>query len=254
MFSLPVSSYLSTSFFFAISLIILLGLFLYWALIITEGAFLGPRVVRWLYDQGASSYDQIKQYDPLDEAAFLANPIFSRLEERFGPHTRLLDVATGTARLPLALLAIPFYKGEIVGLDASRQMLNQAEHKMTLQQAQGTTDVSSRLTLLHHPAVPLPFADHSFHAVTCLEALEFMPNRHAALREMIRVLSPSGLIVLSNRIGSDTWFMPTRTDSPEEFEHLLQNLGLIDIITRPWQEHYDLIFARKPALSTSHSK
>ncbi|MGH2542813.1 MAG: class I SAM-dependent methyltransferase, partial [Ardenticatenaceae bacterium] len=179
-----------------------------------------------------------KQYDPVDEAAFLANPLFSRLEEDFGPYSLLLDVATGTARLPLTLFAIPFYEGEIVGLDISRAMLAEAVRK--------SDAFRDRITLLHHPAVPLPFDDETFDAVTSLESLEFMPDPWAALREMERVLRPGGWFVVSNRIGLDARMMPGKCSPPAAFEAFLHSLGLIEIFTRPWQEYYDLVVARKP--------
>lgn len=223
---------------FSVALAIVLGLFVYWAIWVTEGAYFGAWAVRWLYDRGASTYDGVKQYNESDEAAFLGNPLFHRLEEAFGPHSLLLDVATGTARLPLALFAIPFYAGEIVGLDLSREMLTQAALK--------TAPFRDRLTLLHHPSFPLPFADATFDAVTSLEALEFMPDARAALGEMVRVLRPGGWFVVTNRIGTDAKLMPGRALSPDQFEALLATLGLEEILTRPWQEYYDLIFARKP--------
>jgi ubiquinone/menaquinone biosynthesis C-methylase UbiE len=225
-------------FFFGVAALILLGLAIYWAIWVTEGAYFGQRAVRWLYDRGATTYDGVKQYNPVDEAAFLGNPIFSRLEESFGPYSLLLDVATGTARLPVALFEIPFYEGEIVGLDLSRAMLRESARKVAAHR--------ERITLLHHPAAPLPFASDTFDAVASLEALEFMPDRRAALREMVRVLRPGGWFFVTNRIGTDAKMMPGRTDSPEQFEAYLGSLGLTEIFTRPWQEYYDLIFARKP--------
>jgi ubiquinone/menaquinone biosynthesis C-methylase UbiE len=226
------------AFLFAVAIAILVGLVIYWAIWLTEGSYLGSRAVRLLYDLGATTYDRVKQYDPLDEAAFLANPIFSRLEETCGPHSLLLDVATGTARLPGALFAIPFYEGEMVGLDISRNMLGEAARKLAPHR--------HRVVLLHHPAVPLPFADETFDAVSSLEALEFMPDRRSALREMVRVLRPGGWFFVTNRIGVDARVMPGRTDSQAQFERFLASLGLEEIFTRPWQEYYDLIFAHKP--------
>lgn len=227
----------STLLFLALTLLLLLGLLIYWLIWLTEGAYLGSWAVRWLYDQGASSYDGVKQYNPADEAAFLAHPLFHRFEESFGPHSLLLDVATGTARLPLALFSVPFYEGEIIGLDISRPMLAEAAAKCA--------DEQGRITFIHHPSVPLPFEDESFDAVSSLEALEFMPDRQAALHEMVRVLAPGGWLILSNRIGVDARLMPGRTDSPQRFERVLEALGLIEVQTRPWQAYYDLVFARK---------
>lgn len=221
-----------------VAALVVVGIVVYWLIWISEGTYLGPWAVRGIYNLGARTYDQVKQYDALDEAAFLGNPLFSRLEESAGPHSMLLDVATGTARLPLSLLRIPFYEGEIVALDLSRGMLAEAARKLA--------PFAGRVTLLNHPSVPLPFDSETFDAVTCLEALEFMPDRRAALAEMVRVLRPGGWFVISNRIGSDARLMPGRTDPPAELERYLATLGLVDVATRPWQEYYDLLFAYKP--------
>ena len=227
--------------FFAIALLLLLGLIAYWLIVVTEGTYLGAGAVRWLYDRGASSYDGVKQYDDADEAAFVANPLFSRLEESAGPRARLLDVATGTGRLPHYLLAIPFYEGDIVGVDSSRAMLRVA--------ARTLAEHGERVALIHCPSVPLPFEEGSFDAVSCLEALEFMPSRQRALSEMVRVLKPGGWLLVTNRIGTDARLMPGKTDSPERFEQRLGALGLEEVLTRPWQVYYDLIVARKPGVA-----
>ena len=47
--------------------LVLLGLLLYWQLVIAEGAYLGPRIVTLMYDWSARVYERIKQYDAGDE-------------------------------------------------------------------------------------------------------------------------------------------------------------------------------------------
>lgn len=225
-----------------IAVLIPIGLLVYWAIWVAEGLYFGKEAVRLLYDMGAKTYDGVKEYDDLHEATFIGNPLFSRLEEDFGATSLTLDVATGTGRLPLALLKIPFYEGTVVGVDYSRNMLHEAARKCA--------DYKGRVTFMHHPAVPLPFADTIFDAVTCMEALEFLPDRHAALQEMVRVLRPGGWFITSNRIGNDARLLPGHTDSPEDFEARLTELGFVEIHTRPWQEIYDLIFARKAGESS----
>lgn len=218
--------------------LLLIGLVIYWAVVLTEGAYLGPRVVRAIYDWGAATYDDVKQYVETDEFWFLGYPLAGRLEESTGRRSFVLDVATGTARLPLALCRVMGFEGQVVGLDLSRRMLAEAERK--------TAGFAGRVTLVHHPAAPLPFGDGCFDAVTMLEALEFVPDPDAVLREIVRVLVPGGLLLLSNRIGRDALWLPGRAPRPERFEAKLRDLGLVDIQTKPWQEYYDLIWARKP--------
>lgn len=219
---------------------LLLTLLLWWTIYISEGAYLGARVVRLLYDWTAGGYDRLKDFDRVDDLAFLANPLLYRLEETVGAQASVLDVATGTGRLPAALLDLPFFEGRVVGIDAAPRMLAIAAAKL-----RPWID-SGRLTLLEQLAAPLPFEDAAFDAVCSLEALEFLPDREAALREMLRVLRPGGWLLVSNRIGWEARLMPGRTEPTPNFERRLARLGFVDPETRPWQTYYDLVWARKP--------
>ena len=215
--------------------LLLLGL-LYWLFILTEGAYLGRRVVTWMYDVYAKRYDGIKQFDPRDESWFLGEPLTRALLEM--PYPLVLDVATGTARLPLALLTQPKFGGRVVGLDLSRRMLRQAAAK--------TSSYHDRLTLLWQDADRLPFPDASFDAVSCLEALEFLPDPHTALAEMVRVLRSGGILLVSNRTGSGARWLPGRALDREVFTALLASLGLEAVRVNIWQMDYDIAWARKP--------
>ncbi|MEM6529024.1 MAG: hypothetical protein AAF653_12070, partial [Chloroflexota bacterium] len=84
----------------------------WWLLIETEGAYLGQRVVTWLYDRFATRYDNIKAFNPTHEYLYVSSPIMNASR----PHTDMLmlDIATGTARLPLAMLAHERFKGHII--------------------------------------------------------------------------------------------------------------------------------------------
>jgi len=210
----------------------------YWLLAVSEGAYLGPRVVLWLYDRGAATYDGVKRFQPHDEAAHIANPLVTRLEDGAGPGGRVLDVATGTGRAAVALLMLDFYHGTVVGLDLSRRMLEQAAVK--------TEPWRERFPLLRAPAVPLPFSDGAFDAVVMLEALEFLPDRERAVRELARVLAPGGWLLLSNRVGLDRWLLAGRVDAPEGLVRRLLAAGLTEVSVCGWETYYDLVWARKP--------
>src|SRR5258707_8700162 len=95
-----------------IGLILVGGVVLYWLLITTEGVYLGRRVVVWLYDVYASRYDNIKKYDTDWESATLGRPILRVLSNI--PAPLILDVATGTARLPLTLFDQPRFNGYVI--------------------------------------------------------------------------------------------------------------------------------------------
>ena len=213
----------------------LFGLFLYWLLVLTEGAYLGRRVVVWLYDITAKNYDDIKEFDPEAESFFLIRPLRHRLK---GVHNPLvLDVATGTGRLPYHLLEDPLFNGRIIGLDPARKMLNHAVAKLA--------PFPYRVSLVQQTAVPLPFADNTFDAATCLEALEFFPSDAEAVAEMLRVLKPDGILLVTRRRGRDGKLFPGRYKTVEQFEAMLTELGATGVQTVPWQVEYDQVYGRK---------
>jgi len=206
----------------------------YWQLIIAEGAYLGARVVAWTYDLVAGRYDAIKQFKPQNESWFVAGPLVRELVGVERP--LLLDVATGTGRLPLALLRERF-RGQIVGLDLSRGMLRQARRKLAA--------YGDQVTLLWHDASQLPFPDGTFDAVSCLESLEFMPHSREVLSEMVRVLAPGGVLFVTNRVGFEARLLPGRTISRPELERFLGELPLSRFHVQRWQVNYDQVLARK---------
>lgn len=210
---------------------------LHWLLIRTEGVFLGRRVVVWLYDLAAKQYDAIKQFDPDTESAFVTWPLRIRLKT--WPAPLVLDVATGTGRLPYFLLREPGFDGCVVGLDASAGMLELARDKLE--------PFGHRVALIRQTAEDLPFAGETFAAVTCLEALEFLPDDTAALREMARVLMPGGHLLVSRRQGPDSPYFFGRAPDREAFEQRLAEMGLVNIRTQPWQVEYELVWAQRPA-------
>jgi ubiquinone/menaquinone biosynthesis C-methylase UbiE len=213
-----------------------IALFLYWQLVWAEGSYLGKRPVAWLYNLVAHRYNGIKQYADEDDARFLGEPL--TLSMQGTPDPIVLDVATGTSRLPLALCKQPMFRGQIIALDNARRMLRTAT-----EYANANRD---RVTWVWHDAVPLPFDDDTFDVVTCLEAFEFMPSTRDALRECLRVLKPGGLLLVTNRVGSGRWLLLGKTYSKDSFVSLLQSFGQIDITTQVWQYDYDLVWSIKP--------
>lgn len=96
--------------------------------------------------------------------------------------TRLLDLATGSGDLALALMKrIP--AAEIVGADFCLPMLHEARRKGVPQ-------------LVQADALNLPFASESFDALTIAFGLRNMENWERALGEMARVLKPGGHVLV----------------------------------------------------------
>ncbi|MBN1888033.1 MAG: class I SAM-dependent methyltransferase [Thermoflexales bacterium] len=211
--------------------LLLLGSLAYWQLVVAEGVHLGQRVVSLLYDGTAHRYDAIKCFNSDDEDLFLGAPLAQALRLAT---PLVLDVACGTGRLPRTLLSQPEFHGKVVGLDASRRMLAKAGQLL-----------GDGVPLIWQVAERLPFDDASFDAVTCLEALEFMPSAPRALAEIGRVLRPGGLLLTTNRVGPAARWLPGHTLSTPALEQLLASLGFEQVRAQIWQVEYDLVWARR---------
>jgi demethylmenaquinone methyltransferase/2-methoxy-6-polyprenyl-1,4-benzoquinol methylase len=104
--------------------------------------------------------------------------------------SQVLDVATGTGDVALAILARrPDLR--LTGLDPSASMLSRAAVKRG---AQGHPHHA--LTLCEGDAQAMPFADATFAAACISFGIRNVPDRARAMREMARVVQPGGTVAV----------------------------------------------------------
>lgn len=108
---------------------------------------------------------------------------------QLGERPRVLDLATGTGDLAIAIAnARP--GASVIGLDPSAEMLAIAGTKVAKKH------LADRIELVIGDAQKLPYADCELDAVTIAFGIRNVPDRAAALREMARVVRPGGRIAI----------------------------------------------------------
>ena len=102
-----------------------------------------------------------------------------------------VGVGTGLVSLPLAAAGIP-----LVGLDLSAPMLGKLVEK-----AGGRVP----FPLVRADATRLPFADDSFGAAVVRHVLHLVPAWRQVLAELVRVVAPGGLVLVSSGQVPEPW-------------------------------------------------
>ena len=101
---------------------------------------------------------------------------------------RILDIATGTGDLALALTATK--ASRIVGLDISAGMLSVGKNKVKLENLENTIE------MVIGDSEALTYDDNSFDAVTVAFGVRNFENLELGLSELFRVLKPGGTLVI----------------------------------------------------------
>jgi len=211
---------------------------LYWLIVVGEATYLGRYAVRFIYQRGASFYDAARRGVVAADERDLLPLLRAVLAGTTAP--RVLDVATGTGRVPLLLACQTWFDGHVDAVDIAPAMLTRARAKIA---AAGASD---RVALHEGHAGALPWPDGAFDMVTSLEALEFFPRPRRALAEMARVLRPGGTLVVSKY--PDRWAraLPLKGLTRRGITCVLDRLGFDPIEIRDWQPgHYELVIAKK---------
>ena len=212
--------------------------FLYWLIVVGEATYLGRYAVRCISQRGAGFYDAARRGVTASDERDLLPRLRAMLEELAAP--QVLDVATGTGRVPLLLAGQPWFGGQVCGVDIAPAMLAQAQAKVA------AAGVGGRVTLREGDASRLPWPDGAFDLVTSLEALEFFPRPRCALAEMARVLRPGGTLLISKY--PDLWarVLPLKGLTRRGMARTLERLGFGAIEFCGWQPgHYELVIAKK---------
>lgn len=218
----------------AVSGLILVGalslLLLVWLVVLTDGSYLGRSGVRFIYKHVSKLWTIDER--PGRSTRFANDRLAALLEMELGeqPGSRVLDVATGTGRVPLLVAQEPSFDGHVWGLDMTRAMLARG-HRIV--QTRGLED---RITLVEGEAHSLPFEDGYFHLVTCIHAFSILGSPRKALAEMVRVTAPGGKVIVTVEKPFLKVLKPGKALSRRKTSELLESFGMTDVRSEAWIE------------------
>lgn len=142
-----------------------------------------PHEIAQMFSQIARRYDLVNHVLSFNRDRAWRRALVQHAAPK--PGERLLDLCTGTGDV-----AIEFAQAcpelQIVGLDLSEEMVHVAREKCA------RLGLAPRVQLVQGNALELPFAQNSFEIVTIAFGLRNLPDRIRGLREIYRVLAPSG--------------------------------------------------------------
>ena len=169
-------------------------------------------------------------------------------------HDTILDVGCGGGRTVHKLAAIA-RKGKIYGIDHSEAGV--AASRRTNRQWIGMGRVEIQRGSVSH----LPFADQMFDLATAVETHYYWPDLPADMREALRVLKPSGMLIIIaeayrggkydqrlQRLAELTKTMNYAHLSVHEHRELFSNAGYSDVqVFEEYDKGWICALGRKPS-------
>ena len=200
---------------FLLTLLVVLVLLVF--IVVTEGRYFGKRFLRRLYNLRAGAFELREDWDQW-------RLLIRRLE--ISSSEQLLDLGTQTGHFPRLVAKQGEFKGAVVGVDWSEEMIREAQRQSQLE---GTSN--STKFLCADVRQPLHFPDNSFTLVVCATGLlDGLRNPGPLFEEISRVLQSGGRFAFSYAHGS----LEAPEMCPQALEILLKNSGFSTPRTIPW--------------------
>lgn len=139
-----------------------------------------------MFDDISASYDRVNRFISLGLDRSWKKRLVKLVVDR--KPSNLLDLATGTADLPLQFAQAGLTN--ITGLDLSPKMLEEGKKRVDAH------PLGQHITLTQGDSENLPFDDKSFDAITVSYGIRNYETLSKGLRETHRILKPNGLFII----------------------------------------------------------
>lgn len=145
--------------------------------------------IRQMFDGIAPSYDRLNHVMSLNVDKLWRKYALREIVDGGAPQ-QILDVACGTGDSTIAIAAAAAPGSRVTGVDISEGMMALVMRKAAHE------GVHDRIRLQVADGEALPFADASFHRVTCAFGIRNFEHKELGLKEFHRVLKPGGKAVI----------------------------------------------------------
>ena len=147
---------------------------------------------RILEPEVMDTWEDAVEYDAMDHGE-VNNAFAQRALELGSPSGLVLDVGTGTARIPI-LLAAQNPNLRIIGIDLSANMLKLGESNVS------DAGLSGSILLRLLDAKQLPYLDNQFDMVISNSLIHHLPDPMPFLKEVNRIIKPNAGILIRDLI------------------------------------------------------
>ena len=157
---------------------------------------------RTLEPEVMDTREEAVDYDQMDHSgvnrvfvdemlAFLNSmPHSSKTDAEITSLQRVLDLGTGTAQIPIELMARDNVRGHVTAADLSREML------IVAQQNVAAAGLADQISLLFADCKRMPSSDDSFDGSMSNSIIHHIPEPFLCLSEMVRVTRPGGWLFI----------------------------------------------------------
>lgn len=153
-----------------------------------------------IFDDIAGTYDPLNRFLSLGIDVYWRHIIKRELPKK--ENLKLLDLATGTADVPLILIK-DRNVSSIRGLDMSKNMVEIGKQKV---KAKGLSD---KIALGIGDGCNLPEESNTYDVTTVSFGIRNFPDCFKGLQEMYRVLKPGGQVMVMEFSLPENWFIKT---------------------------------------------
>jgi len=153
-------------------------------------------LARVLEPEVMDTAEEARDYDAMDHVAVNVRFVDDLIAEGPLPHT-ILDVGTGTARIPIEICArVP--KVEVVAIDLAHHMLTVAKENLV------QAGIAARVRLERVDAKALAYEAGSFGATVSNSIVHHIPEPARVFHEIWRVTQPGGLVFIRDLARPET--------------------------------------------------